>query len=176
MTKIAIASTRSFGDPFNLGPDRHRDPPRTNSAPPNISLTYANNLGNDVTLVLTGFLTLSSAGNGFDIIIDINDNFSYNGNQNLLIEVKIFGPAFTTQFDSAGWARRRRHPLDGSLFAFDPNALTGSSAGDDGYVTQFTIETATSVEPTSWGAIKATFKPTGRPAPAPVGRSLRGAP
>jgi hypothetical protein len=159
VTQIAFRIDEGVGMPFASGPiDTEIRLCHTNSAPPNISTTYANNLGGDVTLVFDGILTLSSAGNGFDIIIDINDSFSYNGNQNLLIEVKIFGPAFTTQFDSAGTGIGEGGTLwTDRLFAFDPNALTGSSAGDDGYVTQFTIEGATSVEPTSWGAIKATF-------------------
>jgi hypothetical protein len=159
VTKIAYRIDESTGDPFVSGPiDTEIRLSHTNSAPPNISTTYANNLGGDVTLVFDGILTLSSSGNGFDIVIDINDNFSYNGTQNLLVEFKLFNGATTTQFDSAGTGiGEGGTPFTDRLWAFDANAVTGSSAGDDGYVTQFTIETATSVEPTSWGSIKATF-------------------
>jgi hypothetical protein len=45
------------------------------------------------------------------------------------------------------------------LWAFDPNAVTGSSDGDDGYVTQFTIGGTTPTTTLSWGALKARFLP-----------------
>ena len=133
----------------------------TTAAPNAMSLTFADNLGGDVTLVYDGFLTLSSAGNPavFDVVIDVNDTFAYNGSSNLLVDVKIFTVATAGILDAAGtglgqggtaWTDR--------VWATNVNALTGSSDGDDGMVTQLTIEGATAVEPTTWGKIKANFE------------------
>ena len=56
------------------------------------------------------------------------------------MEAKVFNAPITSQFDAAGtgfgtggtaWTSR--------LWAFGTNAATGSTAGDDGMVTQFTI-------------------------------------
>jgi hypothetical protein len=161
VTKIAFRVDESTGSAFNSNPmDCEIRLCHTNAVPNAISTTFANNLGGDVTLVFDGFLTLSSAGNPnvFDIVCDISDVFIYNGTQNLLVEIKIFGPAITTQFDSAGTGLGTGGtPFTDRLWAFDPNALTGSTDGDDGYVTQLTIESATPVQPTTWGAVKATF-------------------
>jgi hypothetical protein len=75
------------------------------------------------------------------------------------VDIKVFGPAVTSQFDAAGTGFGQGGTLwTDRVWAIDVNATTGSSDGDDGYVTQFTVEQATSVEPTSWGNIKAVFK------------------
>jgi len=114
----------------------------TSYAPQGLSATFADNIGPDETLVFDGLLSLSSAGNNslFDIIIDVDDAFFYDGASNLLMDIKVFNVVRTTQFDSAGTGVG-----DGGLsstdrlWAYGAGSLTGSSAGDDGYVTQFTI-------------------------------------
>jgi hypothetical protein len=161
VTQIRYRVDESAGSPFVSNPiDTEIRLCHTNAAPNAMSLTFANNLGGDVTLVFDGFLNISSAGNPnvFDILLDVNNAFVYNGAQNLLIDIKVFGPAITTQFDAAGTGLGAGGtPWTDRVWATDVNATTGSSEGDDGYVTQFTVEQATSVEPTSWGNIKAVF-------------------
>lgn len=162
ITQIAFRVDEQFGIPFTSGPiDTEVRLCHTTVAPNAMSLNFASNYGSDVTLVFDGLLTLSSAGGGlFDIVIAMQPNtFFYSGTQNLLVEYKVFGPAVTTQFDAAGTGYGEGGtPWVDRVWAFDPNAVSGSSAGDDGYVTQFNLAAATAVEPTSWGAIKATFK------------------
>lgn len=161
ITQIAFRIDESQGSPFSSGPiDTEVRLCHTNVAPTAMNLNFAANYGSDVTLVYDGLLNLSSAGSGFDIVINVNPIFNYNGTQNLLVEYKVFGPAVTTYFDAAGTGiGQGGTPWVDRLWAVgDPNAVSGSSNGDDGYVTQFTIAAATAVAPTSWGAIKATFK------------------
>lgn len=72
----------------------------TGATPSAMSGTFANNIGADETLVLqTPSLALSSAavpaGSGscpfaFDVIIDVDDTFVFNGADNLLLDVKMF--------------------------------------------------------------------------------------
>jgi hypothetical protein len=161
VTMFSYRVDESAGGPFTSGPiDCEIRLCHTNAAPNALSLNFADNLGGDVTLVFDGLISLSSAGNPavFDINVDINNNFFYNGSQNLLIEIKVFGPASTTQFDAAGTGLGEGGtPWTDRLWAFDPNAVSGSSSGDDGYVTQFTLETATAVENSTWGGIKAMY-------------------
>jgi len=162
VTKLAYRVDEGFPSPFTSNPiDCEIRLCHTTAAPNAMSLTFANNLGGDVTLVYDGFLNLSSAGNPavFDIILDINDNFIYNGSQNLLIDVMIFGPAITGAFDAAGTGLGvGGTPWTDRVWAIGVNSLVGSSDGDDGMVTQWTIEGATPVEPTTWGKIKANFE------------------
>jgi len=164
VTKIAyrVDENPAFGLPFTSNQiDTEVRLCHTTAAPNAMSLTFANNLGGDVTLVYDALLTLSSAGNPnvFDIIIDINDTFIYNGSQNLLVDIKVFGPASSTQFDAAGTGvGQGGTPWTDRVWALGVNSVTGSSNGDDGMVTQLTIEGATPVAPTTWGKIKANFQ------------------
>ncbi len=161
VTQVAYRVDESAGGPFvSNAIDTEIRLCHTTAGPNNMSLNFADNLGSDVTLVFDGFLNLSSSGSGFDIVLDIQDAFVYNGAQNLLIEIKVFGPASTTQFDSAGTGLGQGGtPYTDRLWALgNPNATSGSSNGDDGYVTQFTLEGATAVEPTTWGSLKAVFR------------------
>jgi hypothetical protein len=162
ITAISFRTDESTGLPFVSNPiDVEVRLSHTKAVPTALSLTFDDNVGTDATLVYDGPLSLSSAGLGaFDIVMDIDDVFLYDGVRNLLMEIKVFGPAITTQFDAAGtglgeggtvWTDR--------LWAFDPNAVTGSSDGDDGYVTQFTLGGSTPTHALSWGAIKSRFLP-----------------
>jgi hypothetical protein len=161
ITQIAFRIDESAGSPFTSGPiDTEVRLSYTTVVPTAMNLNFAANITSPQTLVYDGLLNLSSAGAGFDIVIPVNPTFNYDGTQNLLVEYKVFGPAVTTQFDAAGTGiGEGGTPWVDRVWAVgDPNAVSGSSDGDDGYVTQFTIAAATAVEPTSWGAIKATFK------------------
>jgi hypothetical protein len=114
----------------------------TTMIPQGLSTTFDNNHGGDKTLVFSGSMNISSAGNPsfFDVFIDVNDTFFYNGTGNLILEIKKYNSTATTQLDAAGtglgsggtaWTDR--------LWAAGAGSLTGSSEGDDGMVTQFHI-------------------------------------
>jgi hypothetical protein len=143
ITQFAYRPDESAGDPFTSNQiDCEIRLSHTTAGPNTLSTTFADNIGPDETLVFDGLLSLSSADNGtFDIIVDINDLFVYNGVDNLLIEIKIFNSPISTQFDAAGTGLGQGGtPWTDRLWALgDPNAVTGSSGGDDGMVTQFTI-------------------------------------
>lgn len=126
----------------------------TTKAPQGLDTTFANNHGGDKTLVHSGNIVVSSAGNSnvFDIYFDVSDVFVYNGTGNLLMEVVVHSGNNTTQFDAAGtglgqggttWTDR--------LWAYDANAVTGSSDGDDGMVTMFHMNVVP--EPASLSAL-----------------------
>lgn len=115
----------------------------TSASPNNMNLTFAQNIGPDETLVWSGPLTLKSAGNWqvFDIVVDVNDVFNYDPTKgNLLMDIKVFGSAVTTQFDAAGTGLGQGGtPWTDRVWALGVNSVSGSSNGDDGMVTQFTI-------------------------------------
>jgi len=115
----------------------------TQAGPNNLNPVFAANIGPDETLVWSGPLTLKSGGNWqvFDIVVDVNDVFSYEPTKgNLLMDIKVFGAANTTQFDAAGTGLGQGGtPWTDRLWALGVNSTTGSSSGDDGMVTQFTF-------------------------------------
>ncbi len=141
VTHLAFRIDESAGNAFNAsGIQTEIRLCHTTVQPTQMSTTFADNLGNDVTLVFNGPLSLSSSGNGFDIVIDIDDVFTYDGNRNLLVEYKVRSNANTTQFDSAGTGLGEGGlPMIDRLWAFGADAVTGSSVGDDGYVTRITL-------------------------------------
>lgn len=144
ITEIAFRVDESSGGPFSSGNiDTEVRLCHTSVNPTAMSTTFADNYGGDVTVVYDGFLSLSSSGSGFDIVIDIDDSFIYDGVSNLLVEYKVFNGAGTTQFDAAGTGLGNGglSTID-RLWAFGAEATTGSSNGDDGYVTRLTIEAA----------------------------------
>lgn len=142
VTEIAFRVDESSGGPFTSGSiDTEIRLCHTTVVPQGMSTTFADNYGTDVTLVYDGALTLSSSGSGFDIVIDIDDVFEYDGVSNLLVEYKVFTGAATTQFDAAGTGLGNGGltTID-RLWAFGADATTGSSGGDDGYVTRLTVD------------------------------------
>lgn len=83
----------------------------TDKAPLGLSKVYADNIGADETLVLdSDSLSLSSAATPvspfsdcpleFDIVIDLDDIFEYDGTQNLLLDIKMFGSPLNREFDA----------------------------------------------------------------------------
>ena len=142
VTQLAFRPDEAFGDPFTSGPiDVEVRLSHTSRDPLSMSETYADNYGSDVTLVLDDTVTMSSADDGsFDIILDVDDVFIYNGVDHLLVEYKVFNAAFTTQFDAAGTGLGEGGLASiNRVWGFDPNGATGSSAGDDGYVTMVAV-------------------------------------
>jgi len=107
--------------------------------PTELTTTFDENFSGAKTLVHDGPVVLSSAGDGsFDIVVDVDDEFDYDGNSNLLMEIRIPGSAFTTQFDAAGTGLGQGGtPWTDRLWAIGADSLTGSLGGDDGMVTQF---------------------------------------
>lgn len=160
ITQIAFRIDEAIGNPFAFGPiDTEVRLCHTNVQPTAMSLTFANNYGPDLTLVYDGPLFLSSAGAGFDILLPVDPVFVYNGVQNLLVEYKVFGASATSQFDAAGTGLGEGGtPWVDRVWAFDPNAVSGSSDGDDGYVTRFTLSGPTPVVSASWGSVKTAFR------------------
>lgn len=142
ITQIAFRIDESAGHPFSTsGIDTEVRLCHTSVIPTQMNTTFDNNYGSDVTLVYDGLLSLSSSGNGFDIIIDIDDVFEYDGVSNLLVEYKLFSGATSSSFDAAGTGLGEGGlPSIDRLWAEGANAVTGSSSGDDGYVTRLTIE------------------------------------
>jgi len=88
---------------------------------------YAENIGSDETLVLSGLIELSSDGTGkFDITLKLDEPFYYDGNSNLLLDMvrpQIPRPS-TTVFDSVSLP---------SPYSNDTARLSGSSQLDYGY-------------------------------------------
>jgi acetyltransferase-like isoleucine patch superfamily enzyme len=83
----------------------------TTKAPLGLNSVFADNVGADETLVLDNdALSLSSAATpaspfsacplAFDIVIDLDDVFEYNGADNLLLDVKVFGSPLDRTFDA----------------------------------------------------------------------------
>ncbi len=139
---FAYRVDESSGDPFSSAPIQTQIWfAHTQVAPRGMSLTFDDNMGNDKTLVFDGPLTLSSDGSGaFDIVVDVEDVFVYNGVDNFIMEIIVRGGASTTQFDAAGTGLGRGDTdWTDRLWATNPDAQTGSSNGDDGMVTEFTL-------------------------------------
>jgi len=157
VTKIAYRVDESFQIPFSYPVECEVRLCHTSVAPGAMDPTFDNNLGSDVTLVHQGYVEMSSAGNPyvFDIVIDISDVFVYNSSSNLLLDVKKLNSTDTTPFD---WVANL--PLQrwtSCLSAVGVNSPIGTTF-NGGLVTQFTIERATAVEPTTWGSIKVVFE------------------
>lgn len=79
----------------------------TSKAVDGLDSTFANNVGADETVVLdTTDLCLSSSRDcpsggpcPFDIIIELDNTFTYNGTANLLLDIRARNAVATTQFD-----------------------------------------------------------------------------
>lgn len=109
--------------------------------------TFDTNIGSEETLVLDGVFNLSGTisavkPNPFDIILDVDNTFMYNGNDNLLMDIKIFsqqpnnGYSIYT-FDATGYDYE---DSVSRLYFADAEATTGYRS-TIGLVTEFTIST-----------------------------------
>jgi hypothetical protein len=144
ITQILFRPDEFFGNAFSSTlPNIQINLSTTSKAPDRLSTAFADNIGNDDTVVFSGPLSLSSAFTGpaggpkdFDIVINLMTPFLYNpGAGNLLLDVRNFAGGVTTFFDAqfqTGDSTSRRYTLG----ANDVNASTGS--GDSlGLVTKF---------------------------------------
>ena len=179
ITQIAFRPDATFGTPFSVTiPNIEINLSTTSKKPDALSVTFADNIGSDNTVVFSGPLLLSSASTGpitgpkdFDIVINLQTPFLYNpALGNLLLDVKKFSGELLPPFDaqnSLGDSVSRR-------WISDVNSPTALRATDDtnpnnysnsiGLVTQFTLTSVTSVpEPSSalgvlaFGALSAGF-------------------
>jgi acetyltransferase-like isoleucine patch superfamily enzyme len=135
----------------------------TSRGPGNLSATFADNVGTDETLVFKdNALTLSSTAtpiNGagtcpyaFDLVIDVQDTFVYNGVDNLLLDVRVFSNPLNVAFDDTlntgvtsiastqGFAGAANATVANTLvgrglvtqFVFAPTAPSGDPVDTDG--------------------------------------------
>jgi hypothetical protein len=158
ITGIDFRPDATFGSAFsNTIPSIQIDLSTTPSAVDALSLTFANNVGvDDVSVFPDGPLSLSSADTGpiggpeaFDIHIQFTTPFLYDPvSGNLLLDVRVFDGASTTQFDAANSgsdAVSRVYTIGNGV-----GSATANGADSIGLVTQFDFSDPTSVpEPSS---------------------------
>ncbi|HQR09546.1 MAG TPA: hypothetical protein PLN21_22170 [Gemmatales bacterium] len=167
ISQIAFRPSSNFGAAFStILPDVQINLSTTPALPDALSLTYANNVGADDTIVYTrGALPLSSSFTGsgpkdFDIVITLTTPFLYDpASGSLLLDVRNFGGGTTTFFDAtnAPGIMSRLYNEDN-----DVNAVTGTPevlGAGYGLITQFTF--AAVPEPTTWALIGVCTAATG---------------
>lgn len=122
----------------------------TTRAPNDLSAVFAENVGANDTVVFAGALSLSSSFEGpdagpktFDIVIDLQTPFIYApGVGNLLLDIRVFSGARTTEFDAhdAADAVSRNY----GIVSAGSGGVSAASGKIDTYglVTQFTIKSA----------------------------------
>jgi len=119
----------------------------TSITPDTMSTTFSNNVGSDETIVFSDYIRFSSSYtsgvNPFDIVIDINNIFTYNGYDNLLLQIKhsrdtacigcspAWLDAVSSSFEGGSLMQR--------VWSNDLNATVGYSAEPRGLVTSFVI-------------------------------------
>jgi hypothetical protein len=153
ITGIDFRPDAAFGSAFsNTIPSIQIDLSTTPSAVDALSLTFANNVGaDDVTVFPDGALSLSSADSGpaggpeaFDIHIQFTTPFLYDPESgNLLLDVRVFDGASTTQFDAANSktdAVSRVYTIGSGV-----DSATANGADSIGLVTQFDFSDPLSV-------------------------------
>jgi hypothetical protein len=157
ITQIAFRPDAIKGSAFaTIIPNIQIDLSTTSATPFTLSSTFAFNVGADDVTVLNGPLALSSAFTGpaagpkdFDIVINLPTPFVYDpANGNLLLDVRNFSAATTTQFDAT------TDPSIGRAFTITGNGVndpTGNTTGGYGLVTRFSFAPALNVvaEPNS---------------------------
>ncbi len=109
-------------------------------APQAMSATFAANVGPDETLVLDETsLSLSSAGGpcppAFDVVLDVDDIFTYNGTDNLLVDIKVFSNPLRAFFDAGAKTGAVGRAFRAGLGGVD--ATTASIITPISLVTQF---------------------------------------
>jgi hypothetical protein len=110
-----------------------------------LSMTFANNIGADATVVRSGSINVSSAFTGpgsgpkdFDIFISFTNSFLYDPSMgNLLLDVSGSGTNSSTQFDS-------HNAQDGTSRIYTSGSGSGSATADfadsEGLVTRFNVQ------------------------------------
>ena len=145
----------------------------TTAAPDSLSMTFATNVGSDVTTVFSGDLMLQSAATGgpprnFDIVIPLTTPFPFDGasGKNLLLDVTIPTCATTTVFDA-------QNTLGDSVSRVLASPSGSGSATADfadtlGLVTQFSIAPLPTTTPTATPTDTPTCTPTDTPTQTPT--------
>lgn len=122
----------------------------TTVSPAAMSSTFANNVGADETVVFAGNVALSGTGgsgpNPFDVVLDVDDLFNYNGVDNLLLQISRISGDVGVQFDSVTSAFPGGDLVQ-RLWSDTIGAATGSMFGDRGLVTAFVIGPSSVPEP-----------------------------
>ena len=120
-----------------------------------LSTIFEDNIGGDETLVLDeSAVVISGMGgstpNPFNIIVDVDNLFAYNGVDNLLVDITVFSGEGGPQFDSTnrGAAVDKMQRVWGCV-----SCTTGGISGDEGLVTTFEI--ITNLPPDCSGAASA---------------------
>lgn len=147
ITQILFRPDAMFGNAFSsIIPDIQLNLSTTSAAPDHLSTTFADNVGNDDTVVFNrGPLSLSSIDTGavvgskeFNIIINLSTPFLFNLSYgNLLLDVRVFTGGFTTTFD----AENTFDDCISRVFNNNVNASTGF-ADTIGLVTKFSTTCA----------------------------------
>lgn len=144
ITQISFRVNGTLGPFASTLPDIQFDLSTTPKPPGALSLTFADNLGPDDTVVYgRGPLTLSGSGgakpNPFDVTINLTTPFHYDpAHGNLLLDIRNFGGGQTAQFD----ATSQYGDLISRVFTdvSGVNTAVADGASASGLVTQFTIE------------------------------------
>ena len=143
--KIAFRPDRTFGLIFSSSGDSVEIRlSHTPKSPDGLSATFANNVGADETVVLdtTSFSLSSNKTNcgavgpcDFDIVIDVDNAFTFNGTGNLLLDVRMRTNIRSSFFDVEGTPGDGVSRLYSSSFGSvtDPTGITSTV----GLVTKF---------------------------------------
>jgi hypothetical protein len=143
ITGIAFRVDDGTGHNFSSTlPDIQLNLSTTSAGEGTLSMTFANNVGaNDTIVYARGALSLSgtagSTPNPFNVIINFSQPFLYDpATGNLLLDVRNYGGALTTQFDAtelAGDGIGRAFTYTGSSV----NSATATFLDSQGLVTEF---------------------------------------
>ncbi len=144
ITAISFRVNGTLGPFTSTLPDVQLDLSTTPKTPGGLSLTFADNIGADDTVVYRrGALTLSGSGGGkpnpFDVTITLTTPFHYNPAQgNLLLDMRNFGGGQTTQLD----ATSQYGDILSRVFTdvSGVNSAVADGSANSGLVTQFTVE------------------------------------
>lgn len=151
ITQILFRPDATWGKSFSSTlPNVQINFSTTRKAPDGLSRIFAQNIGDDDTLVFQGALSLSSAFTGaatgpkdFDIVINLTTPFFYNPKAgNLLLDVRNFAGGFSTPFDG--------EKTVGDSISRLASPLVGASGGttdSGGLVTKFVTTSAVPPEP-----------------------------
>lgn len=144
ITAISFRVNGTLGPFTSTLPDVQLDLSTTPKPPGGLSLTFADNVGWDDTVVYRhGPLTLSGSGgakpNPFDVTITLTTPFRYDPSQgNLLLDIRNFGGGQTVQFDATSQYGDTLSRVFTDVSGVDAAMADGASAS--GLVTQFTVE------------------------------------
>jgi hypothetical protein len=145
ITQIVFRPDTGTGKRFRATlPDVQINLSTTSVADDALSLTFADNVGADDTVVFSGPLPLQSKNRGsnpkdFDIVINLTTPFFYDPTKgNLLLDVRNFGGGMTTFFDSVSASGDGVSRVDTNIDG-DVNSPVANYKATDALVTGFKI-------------------------------------